>query len=256
MGFLLSCLLRLLLWYLLTADSSAVNLLIGVALALLLPHAQGRRQPLGPLLRALWRALVAVPQAYGEALALIGGGREQERWLEQSLARQDTAQGIWSVIAQQTVFGQRDFRPGAGEVLTNDGWDGYSAARTRLTDALQRHRVPNPVVLGGDLHANWVGHVKADYARPSSASVGVEFCGTSITSRGGGNAQMPRRLAENPHFVFADAREHGYGVTEFTPTHLRTRLRVVDDVTRRETGIRTLAAFEVAAGRSVLERSA
>ena len=83
MGFLLSCLLRLLLWYLLTADSSAVNLLIGVALALLLPHAQGPRQPLGPLLRALWQALVAVPLSYGEALALIAGGREQERWLEQ-----------------------------------------------------------------------------------------------------------------------------------------------------------------------------
>lgn len=83
MGFLLSCLLRMLLWYLLTADSSAVNLLIGVALALLLPHAQGPRQPLGPLLRALWRALVAVPQSYGEALALIAGGSEQERWLEQ-----------------------------------------------------------------------------------------------------------------------------------------------------------------------------
>jgi multicomponent Na+:H+ antiporter subunit E len=83
MGFLLSCLLRLLLWGLLTADTSAVNLLIGVALALLLPHARGPRQPLGPLLRALWNALVAVPVAYGEALALIGGGREQERWLEQ-----------------------------------------------------------------------------------------------------------------------------------------------------------------------------
>lgn len=83
MGVLLSCLLRLLLWYLLTADSSALNLSIGVALALLLPHAQGPRQSLGPLLRALGQALLAVPQAYGEALALIGGGREQERWLEQ-----------------------------------------------------------------------------------------------------------------------------------------------------------------------------
>jgi len=84
MGFLLSCLLRLLLWGLLTADTSAVNLLIGVALALLLPHAQGPRQPLGPLLKALWRALMAIPLAYGEALALIGGSRgEQERWLEQ-----------------------------------------------------------------------------------------------------------------------------------------------------------------------------
>ncbi len=83
MGALLSAVLRLLLWYLLTADSSALNLSVGVALALLLPHAQGPRQPLGPLLRALWHALVAVPRAYGEALALIGGGREQELWLEQ-----------------------------------------------------------------------------------------------------------------------------------------------------------------------------
>jgi alkaline phosphatase D len=44
-------------------------------------------------------------------------------------------------------------------------------------------------------------------------------------------------------------------VTELTPSHLRTRLRVVDDVTRRDTRIRTLAAFEVAAGKAVLERS-
>jgi len=36
------------------------------------------------VLRALRRSLVAVPAAYGEALALIGaGGNEQERWLEQ-----------------------------------------------------------------------------------------------------------------------------------------------------------------------------
>lgn len=84
MGFLLSCLLRLLLWGLLTADTSAINLLIGLALALLLPHARGPRQPLAPLLKALWRALMAIPLAYGEALALIGGsGDAQERWLEQ-----------------------------------------------------------------------------------------------------------------------------------------------------------------------------
>jgi multicomponent Na+:H+ antiporter subunit E len=84
MGFLLSCLFRLLLWGLLTADTSTINLLIGAALALLLPHAQGPRQPLAPLLRALWRALVAIPLAFGEALALIGGSAgEQEHWLEQ-----------------------------------------------------------------------------------------------------------------------------------------------------------------------------
>jgi multicomponent Na+:H+ antiporter subunit E len=83
MGYVLSCLFRLLLWGLLTADTSATNLLIGLALAVLLPHSRGPGQPLAPLLRALGRSLVAVPLAYGEALALICGGHgEQERWIE------------------------------------------------------------------------------------------------------------------------------------------------------------------------------
>ena len=73
-------------------------------------------------------------------------------------------------------------------------------------------------------------------------------------SRGGGNEKLPERLAENPHFVFADAQAHGYGVVEFTPAQLRTTLRVVDDVTRQDTRIETLAAFEVRAGRPVVER--
>lgn len=83
MGYALSCLFRLLLWGLLTADTSPPNLLIGLGLAVLLPHAGGPGQPLAPLLQALGRSLVAVPQAYGEALALICGGRgEQESWIE------------------------------------------------------------------------------------------------------------------------------------------------------------------------------
>lgn len=83
MGYALSCLFRLLLWGLLTADTSPPNLLIGFGLAVLLPHARGRRQPLAPLLRALGHSLMAVPLAYGEALTLIcGGPEEQESWIE------------------------------------------------------------------------------------------------------------------------------------------------------------------------------
>jgi alkaline phosphatase D len=81
--------------------------------------------------------------------------------------------------------------------LWNDGWDGYEAARTRLTDSLQRHRLANPVLLGGDVHENWVGHVKADYARPDSAALGVEFCGTSITSRDSGVRTLARFAVES-----------------------------------------------------------
>ncbi|MEB3270413.1 MAG: sodium:proton antiporter [Synechococcus sp.] len=120
MGYLLSCLFRLLLWGLLTADTSAINLLIGLGLAVLLPHAEGPRQPLRPLLRALGRALVAVPLAFGEALALIhGGGRGEEDWIDQpaSSARQRLVIFLEVLAITLTPFtlvlglGQVDGRP-------------------------------------------------------------------------------------------------------------------------------------------------
>ena len=52
---------------------------------------------------------------------------------------------------------------------------------------------------------------------------------------------------------FADNTRKGYGLVDFTPKHLTTTLRVVDDVTRRDTRIETLARFTVQAGRPVIE---
>jgi alkaline phosphatase D len=179
-------------------------------------------------------------------------GAAQEQWLEGALALPGTG---WTVLGQQTLFGRRDNQPGPGERLWNDGWDGYGAARARLTGALQKHAVPNPVFFGGDVHENWVGHVKADYRRPDSASLGVEFCGTSITSRAGAPERVAARLAENPHFVFADGLRRGYGVAEFTPAQLTATLRVVDDASRPDARISTLARFAVQSGRPLLERA-
>ena len=105
------------------------------------------------------------------------------------------------------------------------------------------------------MHENWVGHVKADYAQAASPAVGVEFCGTSITSRSAGNHRIPEGMAENPHFLFADSERRGYGVAEFTPRQLTTTLRVVSDVTRQDSGIETLARFAVQAGRPVIEKA-
>jgi len=194
---------------------------------------------------------VTCAQWYDPQRSLLG--RQQERWLYEEFAKSQSRATNWNVLGQQTLLGQRDLKLGPGQMFWNDGWDGYAAARTRLTGSLRQHAVANPVVLGGDMHENWVGHVKADYADPNSASVGVEFCGTSITSRAGGNARIAERLAKNPHFVFADAQRKGYGVVEFTPGQLSTTLRVVDDVTRQDTKIETLARFTVQAGRPVVE---
>ena len=179
-------------------------------------------------------------------------GAAQEQWLDGTLAQ---AGGGWTVIGQQTLFGRRDNLTGAGEAFWNDGWDGYGAARTRLTDTLQRHAVANPVLLGGDVHENWVGHVKADYRRADSQVVGVEFCGTSITSRPKAPEQVAARLAENPHYVFANAAHRGYGVVELRPDSLSTTLRVLDDATRSDARISTLARFQVEAGQRKVERA-
>jgi alkaline phosphatase D len=155
----------------------------------------------------------------------------------------------------QTLFGARDFKSGPGQSFWNDGWDGYPGARTRMIASIRRNALTNPIVLGGDVHQNWVGHVKADYAVPASPAIGVEFCGTSISAQSENGGRIADWLAKNPHFVFADAEHHGYGVVEFTPKRLRTSLRAVSDVTRRETTIETLAQFSVEAGRPTLERA-
>jgi alkaline phosphatase D len=178
-------------------------------------------------------------------------GAQQEAWLDKAWAES----GGWTLVAQQTLFGQRDYRSGPQQLLWNDGWDGYAAARGRFIESLQKNRVSDPVLLGGDVPETWVGHVKADYGKPDGANIGIELCGTSITSRSGGNSQIPQRLAENPHFIYADGERKGYGVVELTPQRLTATLRVVDDVRKQDTKIETLARFTAQAGRPQLERA-
>lgn len=181
-------------------------------------------------------------------------GSAQEAWLHQQLGSARSLQVRWNILGQQTLLGQRDFGNGSQQIFWNDGWDGYAGARKRLTEALQKYGPNNPVCFGGDIHENWVGHIKADYSRPYSTRLGVEFCGTSITSRSGGSARTAELLAANPHFVFADAQRKGYGVAKFAPDQLNTTLRVLDDVSRADTQIQTLASFRVLAGEPLVER--
>jgi alkaline phosphatase D len=184
-------------------------------------------------------------------------GAAQENWLAQALSRNTHAPG-WQIIGQATLFAPRDFRAsGAGQSMWNDGWDGYSAARTRLTDTLQKAQTKNAVFFGGDVHENWVGHVKADFSKPSSASIATEFCGTSITSRHSpqsSNDKVPERIARNPHFVFADVEKRGYGLADFNAQKLQVSLRTVSDVTSKDASIQTLTQFAVSSGKAVVER--
>lgn len=184
-------------------------------------------------------------------------GKAQEAWLDAELARTTTA---WQVLGQGSLLGPRNFKASPEQTLWNDGWDGYPAARQRLVNSLQKSvqfsPAATPVVLGGDVHENWVGHVKSDYADAKSVNVAVEFCGTGITSRSGNASRktVDGWLAENRHFSFADTQAKGYGVCEFTPAQLTTSLRVVSDVTRKDATVSTLASFAVGAGQPAIER--
>ena len=185
-------------------------------------------------------------------------GAAQESWLDQSI-RQNTAQ--WHIVAQQTLLGRRNYSPSRDPdkaLLQTDNWDGYPAARDRMLSSVQAHKLVQPAsnlsFVGGDIHQNWVGHVKTDYLKPNSAAIATEFCGTSITSPGGNNDKLAERLESNPHFVFADADKRGYGVVELNAKQMTTRLRVVDDVTKKDSAVATLVQFAVSTGKAQIER--
>ncbi len=67
----LEIILRLVIWFLLTANLSVANIIIGVCVALLLPRSPAVPSVLKDWLRVLWEVIVAIPQAYLEAFELI-----------------------------------------------------------------------------------------------------------------------------------------------------------------------------------------
>ena len=69
-GFL-NIFLRLGIWFLLTADASPVNILIGTCIALLIPQRFTRPSAIKEWVRVLWEILVAIPIAYKEAFEIM-----------------------------------------------------------------------------------------------------------------------------------------------------------------------------------------
>ena len=131
-----------------------------------------------------------------------------------------------------------------------DKWDGYTASRQRLYSRLAEVKTPNPVVLSGDVHLHYGADLKADYRNPRSATVGVEFTNTSITSNGDGadtQAGWERLKADNPHIRFHSARR-GYIACTATPADMRAEFRTIERVTVPDQPVPTSGALVVEAG--------
>ncbi|KAA0911369.1 alkaline phosphatase [Pusillimonas sp. ANT_WB101] len=179
-------------------------------------------------------------------------GEKQEAWLGQSFLR-SVKQGVrWNVIVQQTRFTPANYRYGPGRKMSIDNWDGYPQARQRLLDSMQRSRLRNPVIVGGDIHQNWVARVHHDPYDVKSPLLASEFCGTSISSTSSRTqAQANRLMATNPHCLLDNPVKRGYGVVEITPAKMLVKLRVLDNALDVDSGVATLAQFEVADGKFV-----
>lgn len=63
--------LRLTIWFLLTSDLSVVNIIIGVIIALFLPRGYPSPETLKDWLDILGKIILAIPQAYIEAIEII-----------------------------------------------------------------------------------------------------------------------------------------------------------------------------------------
>jgi alkaline phosphatase D len=181
-------------------------------------------------------------------------GAEQERWLLDSLSASKTR---WNFLANQVVMGDNVLRrPNeTQDTYPLDTWNGYIAQRQRVLDFLATGKVSNPVVLTGDIHVNIAMDLRADWATPSSPTVGVELVGTSMSS-GGDGQQMPDwgkwTLDRNPHMKYFDGRR-GYVRCSVTPKHLTVDYRIVPLVTRLGGPVETARVFMVEDGKPALQ---
>ena len=173
-------------------------------------------------------------------------GAAQERWLAEGwdLTRP------WNLLAQQTLMARFSWDdPADGGRYWTDGWDGYAPARQRLLGVVAERRVPGVVVLGGDVHANYVADLKPDYDDARSPVVASEFCGTSITSLGVAPSRLQAALPYNPHVHLGRSDQRGYMRFALDERRLQVQLRTLDDARDPASGLRTTARFVVEAGK-------
>jgi alkaline phosphatase D len=173
-------------------------------------------------------------------------GSDQERWLADGW---DTARP-WNLVAQQTLMARFTWTAtDAGPTYWTDGWDGYAPSRNRLLAGVAQRKLPGVVVLGGDVHANYVADLQADYDDPRAAVVATEFCGTSISSRSMAQERIDAARPFNPHLRYARADQRGYVRFSLDAATLQAHLRVVDDVDNPASPVRAAARFAVEYGR-------
>ncbi|GHC55666.1 alkaline phosphatase D family protein [Roseibacillus persicicus] len=191
-------------------------------------------------------------EAFGPRNTLLG--ERQFDWLTASL---NSSQATWNVLAQQVMMGMVGFTKDDGQLYSMDQWPGYLAERERLLRYIAERRVPNAVVLTGDIHANWANELRFDDRKSEQAVVASEFVCTSISS-GGNGVEVPSDTEElfgsNPCLRFYN-RERGYTLCSLTQESWISDYRIVSDVLQPGGTTSSRAKFALEAGSSLIHRA-
>jgi alkaline phosphatase D len=183
-------------------------------------------------------------------------GAAQKAWLLQGF---DETTSRWNVIANQVPMARIDNE--ADPALESyggtqmDRWDGYAIERDEVVTAMASAAAArgfHPIVITGDVHANYVWDLKTNWDDASGASVfGTEFVGTSISSNGddpliedGGFTTECGQRNGNPHNHLFD-NHRGYVLCDVTAGAYRAEYRVMPTVLEEVDGATALVSFVV-----------
>ena len=105
-------------------------------------------------------------------------GAAQEHWLDGELRESVRAGTRWQILGQQVMFApQTPYNTTGGNP---DSWDGYRASRSHVYDMVERHQVPNLVVLTGDVHSSWAFDLPRQLSDRYDPATGRESLGVEI----------------------------------------------------------------------------
>ena len=135
-----------------------------------------------------------------------------------------------------------------GGTYWTDGWDGYTASRNRLLGSVAERKLPGVVVLGGDVHANCVADLKANFDDAKSPVIATEFCGTSISSNGMAQSRFDVARAFNPHVHHSRSDQRGYVGFTLSAKRLDASLWVVQNPKDPASSVNIATRFAVELG--------
>ncbi|MFD4367673.1 alkaline phosphatase D family protein [Rhodococcus sp. NPDC058521] len=199
-------------------------------------------------------------------------GPQQMDWLRKGLV---SADATWKVVGNPVMITPCLFPPlepqttaavtemlgvpAGGLPYNADQWDGYTADRRTLFDALHGSDVRNAVFITGDIHSSWAADLPVDPANyPASPTVGTELVVPSVTSDNVDDivGAPPRTIAvaaeeafraANHHIKYVELDSHGYAVLEVNRQAAQMDWFYLDDRTNPATGVRRAVGYRVVA---------